>query len=878
MGLLNELQVDCEPSEMSFSLSVGEGQTEWASHGLSTVFPSMRSLLDISHWRMLRGVLRFNANAPAVLDEGSRHAEATLGDYLEAERYSDAFKYRYLLPMCASIWSAPNAQVLRFPVRMLVRFWVNHHLLSLTERPLWRVVRGRSRAYVTAILQTLPAGAVRTGCAVEVVRRLGAGQVEVSWRAGGSAGALESQAFDACVLATHADVSLRLLEAGSGALPLEREALVGVPYSDNDVYLHTDAALMPRDRRCWASWNCLERAGANSGGASAAACCVTYWLNRLQSFPEGTPDLFVTLNPASPPDAAKTVRRLSLAHPVFTEAAPGAQAALARVNGSGGVWHAGAWCGYGFHEDGLKAGIAVAKGLGAAVPWEGSVLARSLSPRLTFMQARCADLFEIFCRKCIHRGELRVIMPTGYEYTCGTVSAAAPWRAVLRVLDADAIVRVVRTIDIGLGEAYIEGQIWTSDLLDLMMVMSANADAARDALGTLGALQWVGAKLAYLRHAARSNTVENSRKNISYHYDAGNPMYALFLDRTMTYSSGITDCAPSRDDPALAGPAARPVESAADSTLAKLPPRHWPLSGLYDAPQLAKGGLDAAAAPADELEASQLRKLDEIIARAGLRPEHRVLEIGCGWGSMAVRIAQRTGCHVVGVTLSKEQLAVGHARVAAAGVAHLVDLRLQDYRHIEAAEGKESFDRIVSCEMLEAVGHEHLPSYFGCLGSLLKEGGRAVVQVISMKNENYASYCASSDFIREHIFPGGHLPCLDVLDRWAHTNGLARSATLDIGRDYAVTLKEWRVRWNTNQAAIEALGYSREFWRMYDFYFAYCEAGFFVEFLHDFIISFDKDAAAAKAAAAKGSWGTTAPLALGAAAAAIAAAAYAYKR
>ena len=120
---------------------------------------------------------------------------------------------------------------------------------------------------------------------------------------------------------------------------------------------------------------------------------------------------------------------------------------------------------------------------------------------------------------------------------------------------------------------------------------------------------------------------------------------------------------------------------------------------------------------------------------------------------------------------------------------HLVEFRLQDYRHIEGAEGKASFDRIVSCEMLEAVGDEHLPSYFGCLGALLKDGGRAVVQVISMKDENYASYCASSDFIREHIFPGGHLPCLNVLDKWCTRNGLARTATLDIGKDYAITLR-----------------------------------------------------------------------------------------
>jgi cyclopropane fatty-acyl-phospholipid synthase-like methyltransferase len=175
-----------------------------------------------------------------------------------------------------------------------------------------------------------------------------------------------------------------------------------------------------------------------------------------------------------------------------------------------------------------------------------------------------------------------------------------------------------------------------------------------------------------------------------------------------------------------------------------------------------------------------------------------------------------------------------------------VDLRLQDYRHIEAQDGPGAFDRIVSCEMLEAVGHEHLPQYFRVVGRLLKPGGRAVVQVISTKDENYARYCASSDFIRAHIFPGGHLPCRAEMDAVATANGLSRADCIDIGRDYAVTLRDWRERWlePSAQRALRKLGYSDEFLRKYEFYFVYCEAGFECEYIHDYILTWDRAAPA----------------------------------
>ena len=231
--------------------------------------------------------------------------------------------------------------------------------------------------------------------------------------------------------------------------------------------------------------------------------------------------------------------------------------------------------------------------------------------------------------------------------------------------------------------------------------------------------------------------VENSRKNIEEHYDAGNDMYKAFLDETMTYSCGI----------------------------------HAPGRSLRDA---------------------QIAKIDALISRAGIVKDDRVLEIGCGWGAFAIRAVQTTGRTVVGLTLSKEQLEEANRRVEEAGLRDRITLLFCDYRQ---CPGAGTYDRVVSCEMIEAVGHEYLESYFQTIGKMLRSGGRACIQAITMPDERYDEYCRSSDFIREHIFPGGHLPSIGAMVQAAQGTGLALVDVEDIGPHYAVTLREWRRRW-----------------------------------------------------------------------------------
>ncbi|KAK9821949.1 hypothetical protein WJX81_001503 [Elliptochloris bilobata] len=781
VGLLECLGVDSQPSNMSFALSVDGGALEWGSDGLGALFAQRANAASPAFLRMVWDVLRFGREAPKVLrpEAAATYGSMSLGAYLIRHGYSEAFKRSYLLPMCAAVWSVPNVQVLEFPVAMLVRFWVNHHLLDVLQRPVWRVVKGRSRTYVDHILAELPD--VRVNASVTKVTPAAAGRGPML----AAADASSAEEYDAVVFATHTDTTLAAL--GSDAPEAVRAVLGALPYADNRVYLHTDVALMPRRRATWASWNCIQGSGA---GADAAPVCVTYWLNRLQDLPAGAPDTFVTLNPPTPPATELTIRRLTLSHPVFGPGACEAQQALPSIQGMGGCYFAGAWAGYGFHEDGLKAGMAAAAALGAAIPWQP----RATSPKLGVLDQLYLATFDGFARRALRLGRLRLILPTGEERCYGEEGVAAcdrapkggrpPLAATVRVLRADFFRQVVARHDTGLGEAYMAGNFEADDLGGLMAVAVANARAIEARRGALGVANWLGARLLAAAHRRRANTLDGSRRNIEEHYDAGNDMYRLFLDATMTYSSGLHQ-------------------------------------------------------PGDTLEQAQLRKMDALLAKARVTADDHVLEIGCGWGSLALRAVQTTGCRWTGITVSKQQLEEATARVQRAGLSDRITLLFCDYRELLG-----TYDKVISCEMVEAVGHENLPTYFSAISRALRPGGLAVIQAISGSDERYEAYRTSSDFIRTHIFPGGHMPCLGAMADAARGTGLSIQGCDDIGPHYADTLRSWRAAWEQRREDVLRLGYSERFWRKYRFYFAYCEAAFDARYIHNFQITWAKSAAA----------------------------------
>lgn len=354
--MLAELGVESQPTTMSFSLSDRRSGLEYECSDLSGLYCQPRNLLRPRFARMLWDLLRFYRKAPALLS-GDEPGPA-LGDYLREHGYGPGFIDDHLLPMASALWSSPEQQILDFPARALVQFMANHHMLQISGRPPWRVVKGGSASYLRALEPRLGGVEIHLASPVTALRRRPGG-VELS--SADAHGQGHTERYDQVVLACHSDQALRLLEQPSAA---EREILGELPYQRNDVVLHTDTNLLPRNRRAWAAWNALKLDG------DQARCTVSYSMNLLQSLP-GPTQFVVSLNASDCIDPAKMLRRLDYAHPVYTLAGSRARARRAEINGVDRIWYAGAYWGHGFHEDGLRSGVDVARALGATWPSAG---------------------------------------------------------------------------------------------------------------------------------------------------------------------------------------------------------------------------------------------------------------------------------------------------------------------------------------------------------------------------------------------------------------------------------------------------------------------------------------------------------------------------
>lgn len=334
--------------------------------------------------------------------------------------------------------------------------------------------------------------------------------------------------------------------------------------------------------------------------------------------------------------------------------------------------------------------------------------------------------------------------------------------AILELRNNRTFRRVLTGGDVGFAEGYIAGD-WTSPNLAALIALAAENVARLDR--TFEGF-WPVRLWRQFYHGLKRNSAKGSRRNIAFHYDLGNDFYRHWLDQSMTYSSVCNF-----------------------------------VSG-------------------QSLEAAQIAKLDRIAEALSLKGDETVLEIGCGWGALAGHLAER-GAHVHGLTLSAEQLAYGQDQIASKGLADRVDLRLQDYRDERAL-----YDRIVSIEMLEAVGEAYWPTYFEKLRACLKPGGRVVLQAITIREDRFESYKRSPDFIQRYIFPGGMLPTTTILSQQAQRAGFTIAHAETFGEAYASTLAEWRRRFDAAWPRIAALGFQADFQRLWDYYLSYCEAGF----------------------------------------------------
>lgn len=354
IALFEHLEVPTAETDMGFAVSLGGGRYEYAGSGFSGLIGQPRNLVSPGHWQLMRDLFRFFAEASAA--EAARVDPAiTLGQWLTERGYSKRFIHAHIIPMGAAIWSTPAEHMLAFPFAAFARFFANHGLLQTFKRPPWRTVRGGSREYVKRIASAFRGRAV-TGDPVVAVAGRGPAGVTVTTRDGGPAH------FDAALLCCHADDAVRLATSLDDT---SRRVLSAFRYADNEAILHTDVAQMPRRRRLWSSWNYIGDAAERDGNLASQRISVSYWMNRLQPLATKT-DYFVTLNPVRPIAGRHVLQTFAYTHPMFDTAALAAQAHLPGIQGRDALWFAGSYFGYGFHEDGVQAGLAAAEDLSAA--------------------------------------------------------------------------------------------------------------------------------------------------------------------------------------------------------------------------------------------------------------------------------------------------------------------------------------------------------------------------------------------------------------------------------------------------------------------------------------------------------------------------------
>ena len=364
----------------------------------------------------------------------------------------------------------------------------------------------------------------------------------------------------------------------------------------------------------------------------------------------------------------------------------------------------------------------------------------------------------------LRSGTLDLQLPDGTQMRFGSGAKHEP-RGAMRLRNWKVCGAALRSGDIGFAECFIDEDWSSPDLVELLKVFIANREAVESAIYG----SWWGSLLYRIKHLLNGNSRRGSRKNIHAHYDLGNPFYKLWLDETMSYSAA------------------------------------WFQGDL--------GG---------DLAQAQWAKVRRALDECRVKPGQRVLEIGCGWGGLAEYAARHFGAHVTGVTLSTEQLAFAQRRLHDAGLASQADLRLQDYRDL--ADGP--YDAVASIEMFEAVGRKYWPGFFAQLNALLKPGGRACIQSITIRDDLFERYVDSTDFIQQYIFPGGLLPSPTAFREQADRAGLRIVNELRFGADYAETLRRWRVRFLAQEAAVRRLRFDSRFMRVWEFYLAYCEVAF----------------------------------------------------
>ncbi|KAJ8434860.1 hypothetical protein Cgig2_022139 [Carnegiea gigantea] len=841
MELFENLGVDMEASDMSFSVSLDQGRgCEWGSrNGLSGLFAQKSNAMNPYFLNMIREIVKFNDDVILYLEELENNPDIdrteTLGHFVKSRGYSELFQKAYLVrvlmpilasqnvPMCASIWSCASDTVMNFSAHSILSFCRNHHLLQvhsktcqltffpalpflntltlLFGRPQWLTVRGRSHRYVNKVIEELEVRGcqIKTNCEVHFVSTSDEG-CTISCSDG------SQDVYDGCIIAAHAPDAIRIL--GEEATHDERRILGAFQYVYSDIYLHHDKTFMPQNSAAWSAWNFL--------GNTDSKVCLTYWLNVLQNISETSQPFLVTLNPPHPPE--NMLLNWSTGHPVPSVAATKASLELNSIQGKRGIWFCGAYQGYGFHEDGLKddlqfriyvrcslmCGVLLTIASQAGISAGNGLLGRSsrmlTNPKqmVSSWKETAACLFVTrFLRRFISAGCLILLEEGGTILTFEGSSKQCNLKVSLRIHNPHFYWKVAIEADLGLADAFINGDFSFVDkhegLLNLFMIIITNRDLNSVAPSVNKKRGWwtpmlltagIASARYFYNHVSRRNTLAQARRNISRHYDLSNEMFSLFMDETMTFDQFF----------------------------------HL----LFDALQSEN----------EDLKVAQMRKISHIIEKARVEKHHEVLEIGCGWGSLAIEVVRQTGCRYTGITLSEEQLKFAQQRVKEAGLQDHIRFLLCDYRQLPEVH---KYDRIISWsvlspfsplsyweegrdfEMLEAVGHEYMEEFFQSCESHLAANGLLVLQC-GAPGEHRHTLLSNAKMLEKELF------------------GEPR---VRVGLGFRAENHVWMYFPTPEIHKIISLGFNDKLIRTWEYYFDYCAAGFKTRTLGNYQLSGD---------------------------------------
>lgn len=720
--LFDELNIPLIKSDMSYS--VMHNNFVWSSKSILSI---IYSLFNIKFLIILWYLYWFFIDAKKFINSDT---DLTILEFCNKYKYNGIFMKYYLIPLCVAIWSTSEKDCEDLSAYSIFKFMDNHSLLTFFNED-WYTLKFRSIDYVEKLINSLPKN--RFNLIKESVLKINNNKTIITNNK-------ISKKYDKIIIATNCHQVLDLLDDN-----LKNENLINIFNSfkstENTITIHKDISIMPKNKLLWASWNSLI--------SNNAKPIITYWVKSLQHIKNE--NLFITLN--SNKQLNNIVKVIKLSHPLFNKQTEYYKKLLIHEQGKNDIYYCGAYLYNGFHEDGLNSGLDIVKLINNNI-YKIEVLNNTNSIYLNIILYYFRGLFKIGNLKLYYRGNI---------YTFGNGIGKL---IELYIKDNRFFNLILTKEDLGFAEAYIEQYFEVNDLFELLQLIINNT-SKNNLIPKINPFAFIYRSIDILTHNFNHNNINNSKKNISAHYDLSNQLYMRFLDKSMTYSSAL---------------------------FLNLEPN---FNNLYQA---------------------QKNKYERIIRKLNIT-NGNILEIGCGWGGFCQTLINNISVfNYTGITISTEQY---NYCIDKFKDDHRIKILLIDYRNITGV-----FDYIISIEMIEAVGHEYLNEYFSVINNLLSNNGKVMIQAITLPDIRYEQCRKDVDFIQKYIFPGGLCPSISAIVEFSKKNNLIISDINEFGYDYHHTLLIWLKEFQNNFDELKNYKFDNKFYRIWTYYMIYCSVGF----------------------------------------------------